>query len=144
MPRRGVAPFGLYLQGFARVGRPAANQDIADDPSRNCNMLEIAEESEVSGVSWTDSRQASQDSSRLDFMRASLARASRGEIDGDLVAMAEVHFIWRLASEGGMGNNGIVDVECDQFSSAANVSSWCRNNQPCFIDLHRASIMELE
>jgi hypothetical protein len=49
-------------------------------------------------------------------MRASLARASRGEIDGDLLAMAEVHFIWRLAGKGGMGNNGIVlvDVECDQ------------------------------
>ena len=35
----------------------------------------------------------------------------------DLVATAEVHFIWRLASEGGMGNNGIVlhHIERDQF-----------------------------
>ena len=43
-------------------------------------------------------------------------RATRGEIDGDLVAKAEVHLIWRLASEGGMGNNGIVflDIERDQ------------------------------
>jgi len=24
------------------------------------------------------------------------------------------------------------------------VSSWCRNNQPCFSALHRASIMEFE
>src|SRR5664279_4366882 len=53
----------------------AANQDIADDPSRNCNTLEIAEEFEVSGVAWTGSRQASQDSSRLYFMRADLACA---------------------------------------------------------------------
>jgi hypothetical protein len=43
--------------------------------------------------------------------------ATRGEIDGDLVATAEVHFIWRLASEGGMGNNGIVllDIEHAQL-----------------------------
>jgi hypothetical protein len=34
-----------------------------------------------------------------------------------LVATAKVHFIWRLASEGGMGNNRIVlfDIERDQF-----------------------------
>jgi hypothetical protein len=34
-----------------------------------------------------------------------------------LVATAEVHFIWRLASEGGMGNNEIMllDVERDQL-----------------------------
>jgi hypothetical protein len=34
-----------------------------------------------------------------------------------LVATAEVHFIWRLASEGGMRNNRIVllDIERDQF-----------------------------
>ena len=44
-------------------------------------------------------------------------RTSRGEIDGDLVATAEVHFIWRLASEGGMGNNGIrlLGIERDQL-----------------------------
>jgi len=31
--------------------------------------------------------------------------------------MAAVDLIWRLASEGGTGNNGIVlvDVECDQY-----------------------------
>jgi hypothetical protein len=34
-----------------------------------------------------------------------------------LVATAEVHFIWRLASEGGMGNNGVVllDIDRDQL-----------------------------
>ena len=44
-------------------------------------------------------------------------RATHGKIDGDLVATAKVHFIWRLASEGRMGNNGIVslDVERDQL-----------------------------
>src|ERR1017187_1793661 len=44
-------------------------------------------------------------------------RATHSKIDGDLVASAEVHFIWRLASEGGMGNNGIVllDIERDQL-----------------------------
>jgi len=44
-------------------------------------------------------------------------RASRREIDGDLLAMAEVHFIRRLASEGGMWNDGIVllDIERDQL-----------------------------
>jgi hypothetical protein len=51
-------------------------------------------------------------------LHASLSgtHATRGEIDGDLVAEGEVHLIWRLASEGGMGNNGIVllDIERDQ------------------------------
>src|SRR5664279_3562844 len=44
-------------------------------------------------------------------------RASRREIDGDLLAMAEVHFIRRLASEGVMWNDGIVllDIERDQL-----------------------------
>jgi hypothetical protein len=44
-------------------------------------------------------------------------RATHGKIEGDLVATAKVHFIWRLASEGGMGNNRIVlfDIERDQF-----------------------------
>jgi hypothetical protein len=44
-------------------------------------------------------------------------RATRGKIEGNLVATAEVHFIWRLTSEGGMGNNGIVllDIKRDQL-----------------------------
>ena len=45
-------------------------------------------------------------------------RTTRGEIDVDLVAKAEaeVHLIWRLAKEGGMGYNCIVllDIERDQ------------------------------
>jgi hypothetical protein len=53
----------------------ATNQDVADISSCSCNTPGIAEETNALGVSRIADRQASQDSSRLDFMRASLARA---------------------------------------------------------------------
>src|SRR5450631_640581 len=53
----------------------AANQDIADLSSCICITPESTEEARELGVSRIAGRQASQDSSRLDFMRASLARA---------------------------------------------------------------------
>ena len=63
------------LLGHALAPCLATNQDIADVSSCSCNTPEIAEENKDPGVSRTAGRHASQDSSLLDFMRASLSRA---------------------------------------------------------------------
>jgi len=50
------------------------------------------------------------------------------EVGGHLLATSEIHLVGCLPGEGCMGNYGVVllDVECDQFSRTAKLSSGCK------------------